>query len=88
VDDSDAVQHASVDVRIDEWLWNRRSDLGSLIQLDQTVVPEKRKFSSEGRSVWDDVDVQVSGRLIVALRRNPDGPRKFVFVVSDVNLIC
>ena len=86
VEDSNAVLHASLDVRIDEWLWNQRPDLGSAIQLDQTVVPEKRRFSSEERTVWDDVDVQVGGRLIVALRRNQDAPRKYVFVVSDVNL--
>jgi hypothetical protein len=86
LEDTNAVLHASVDVRINEWLWNQRPDLGSAIQLHQTVVPEKRRLSSEGRSVWDDVDVQVGGRLIVALRRDQDRPRKYVFVVSDVNL--
>jgi hypothetical protein len=85
-DDSNAVQHTNVDVRIEEWLWNQRSDLGSVIQLDQTIVPEKRRLSSEGATVWDNVDMQVGGRLIVALRRNLDGPRKYVFVVSDVSL--
>jgi hypothetical protein len=86
VKDSNAALHARVDVRIDEWLWNQRSDLGSLIQLDQSIVPEKRKLSSEGRSVWDDVEVQPGARLIVALRRNQNAPRKYVFVISDVNL--
>jgi hypothetical protein len=86
VEDSNAVLHASVDVRIDEWLWNQRPDLGTTIQLDQRIVPEKRRFSSEGRSVWDDVDVQPGARLIVALRRNENAARKYVFVVSDVNL--
>lgn len=86
VESSIAVKHAKVDVRIDEWLWNRRPEVGTAIPLDQTIVPENRRLSSEGRTVWDDVDVQVGGRLIVALRRNTDGPRKYVFVVSDVNL--
>ena len=85
-DDSVVEKHTKVDVRIDEWLWNRRPDVGSAIPLDQTIVPENRRLGSEGRTVWDDVDVQVGGRLIVALRRNSDGPRKYVFVVSDVSL--
>lgn len=86
VEDSSAVLHASVEVRIDEWLWNQRPDLGSAIQLDQSIVIDERRLSSEGRSVWDDVDVQPGGRLIVALRQNQNSLRKIVFVVSDVNL--
>lgn len=86
VEDSNAVLHASIDVRIDEWLWNQRPDLGNAIQLDQSIVTGKRRLSSEGRSVWDDVDVQAGGRLIVALRTDQNAPRKYVFVVSDVNL--
>jgi len=85
-EDSNAVLHASLDVKIDEWLWNQRPDLGSTFQLDQTVVPGKRRLSSEERTVWDDVDVQVGGKLIVALSRNQDAPRKYLFVVSDVDL--
>jgi hypothetical protein len=84
--DGNAVRRAIVTVRIDEWLWNQRRDVGKVIELDQTVVPERQRFSSEGASVWDDVDVRVGSTLTVALRRDQDGPRKYGFVESDVNL--
>lgn len=85
-EDKYAVSHAEVLVAVDEWLWDKRIDLGPVIQLDQTSVPEKRRYSSEGRSAWDGVEVRVGSQLLVALRKNPTELEKYGLIVSDVTL--
>lgn len=83
---SDATRTRRVTVNVDEWLWNKPSHAASVLELEQTLTSAQRRLSSEGRSAWDDAEVQVGGKLIVALRRDEDGPAKYCFVVSDVNL--
>lgn len=83
---SNANRTRRVTVNVDQWLWNKPSHAASVLELEQTLTSPQRRFSSEGRSAWDDADVQVGGKLIMALRRGADGPAKYRFVVSDVNL--
>jgi hypothetical protein len=78
------VLHARIAVKVDEWLWNKPPNVESVLQLDQTITPEARRLSSEGRSVWDGVDVQTGTRLIVALQNGKHSPNRFV--VSDIDL--
>ncbi len=80
-----AVQ-AKLNLRIDEWLWNRQADLGPVIEVVQTISSEKRRLGSEGRSAWDGVEVSVGARLLVALNRTQTGDQRYELVISDGSL--
>ena len=44
--DRDATYHTKITLHIDEWIRNGQSDLGPLIQLEQTQTPERRRLGS------------------------------------------
>src|SRR5258705_9309124 len=83
---TEEILHRTVRVKIEEWIWNSKPNRASVAQLDQPLVPEPRRYGSEGRSPWDGVNVYVGNKLLVALRENEIGTREYGMITSDENL--